>query len=537
VLNAGDPGTTVTFTASIANSANWLTISPTSGSATVTQPSPIQFSINSNAQSLAPGGYYGLVQITDSNSGKSPQYVVVVLNVSSNSQTVSPDPSPQGLVFTGAATQTITVAVSSSSPVNLTASAATTTGGTWLSVSPSSGSVSTSSSTKISVVTNLLGLKAGVYTGLVNIAIGAEVRGIPVTLIVTPAEGAASAQVFAETSACTPSRVVLAQTGTATNFSVPAGWPATLSIDAYDDCANPLSTGSVVAAFTNGDQPLNLHPSGPGLFSATWQPVNPTGGMTINVSGSSGTLEPGTTQISGGVTPNVAPVLFSNGTLNNYYPDAALSPGLIAQVYGSGLAAGVGQPGALPLPGLFQGTSVMIGSKQAPLYYVSSGQVNVQLPTELTTSQQVILASANNAFTLPDLLDINPLQSGIAAYADGTNNVIAQHADFSYVTAASPAKPGEIVIIYLAGMGATNPTVPSGQGAPTAEPLARVVNVPTVTVDGQNATVEFAGLAPGFVGLYQIDLQVPSTARTGSLALVVSQNGVAGNTTNLIVGQ
>lgn len=259
--------------------------------------------------------------------------------------------------------------------------------------------------------------------------------------------------------------------------------------------------------------------------------------MTINVKGSSGTLLPGSAQITGGVTPNVAPVLFPNGTLNNYNPDAALSPGLIAQVYGSGLASGVSQPGMLPLPGAFNGTSVMVGSLQAPLYYLSSGQVNVELPAELTTSQQVILVSASNAFTLPDVLDINPLQSGIAAYADGTNNVIAQHADFSYVTVSHPAKAGEVVIIYLAGMGATNPAVPSGQGAPTMEPLARVVSLPTVTVDGQTATVEFAGLAPGFVGLYQIDLQVPANARTGSLALIVSQSGVAGNTTNLIVGQ
>ena len=51
------------------------------------------------------------------------------------------------------------------------------------------------------------------------------------------------------------------------------------------------------------------------------------------------------------------------------------------------------------------------------------------------------------------------------------------------------------------------------------------------------AAVSFAGLAPGFVGLYQIDFQVPVNARTGSLPLVVSQSGVAGNTTNLIVGQ
>jgi minor extracellular serine protease Vpr len=69
------------------------------------------------------------------------------------------------------------------------------------------------------------------------------------------------------------------------------------------------------------------------------------------------------------------------------------------------------------------------------------------------------------------------------------------------------------------------------------EPLARVKNTPVVTVDGQSAPIEFAGLAPGFVGLFQIDLQVPGNATTGSVPLVVSPNGVAGNTTNLIVGQ
>jgi uncharacterized protein (TIGR03437 family) len=223
--------------------------------------------------------------------------------------------------------------------------------------------------------------------------------------------------------------------------------------------------------------------------------------------------------------------------LNNYYPAAALSPGLIAQVYGSGLAGAVGQPNSLPLPNVLQGASVQIGSHAAPLYYVSSTQVNVEIPAELAAGQYPILVTVNGASALPQTLTINALQPGIAAYADGTNNVIAQHADFSYVTAASPAKPSEVVIIYLAGMGATNPSVPSGQGAPTSEPLARVVNVPAVTVGGQNATVEFAGLAPGFVGLYQIDLQVPANASAGSLPLIVSQNGVAGNTTNLIVGQ
>ena len=535
VLNYGDPSSTVNFTASIVNAASWLTVSPTTGIATTSQPGSIQLSVGS-AQNLAAGGYYALVQIADANSHNSPQFVVVVLNVNSASSPVAPNPTPQGLVFTAAGVQPLAVAVSAAS-VNFTASAITTDGGAWLSVSPASGSVSSTSPATVSVNANPAGLKAGVYTGLVNVATGSQVRGVNVTLIVPAGTGAAADAKAAATPACAPTRVVLTQTGVTTNFAVPAGWPAALQIAMYDDCANPLGSGSVVASFSNGDPPLSFHFNSAGVYSATWQPGNPAGNMTINVRGSSGALQPATIQITGGVTPNVAPVLYPNGTINNYYAAAALSPGLIAQVYGAGLASGVGQPNSLPLPGVFQGTSVMIGSQLAPLYYVSSGQINVELPAELTTGQQVILVNANGAFTLPDLLDINPLQPGTAAYTDGSNNAIAQHADFSYVTAVHPAKLGEVVIIYLAGMGATNPAVPSGQGAPTTEPLARVVNLPVVTVDGQMAAVSFAGLAPGFVGLYQIDFQVPVNARTGSLPLVVSQSGVAGNTTNLIVGQ
>jgi uncharacterized protein (TIGR03437 family) len=537
VLNNGAPGSTVNFTTSVVNSVNWLTVSPATGTATASQPGVLTVSTNSHAQTLGAGAYYAVVQITDPKSNNSPQYVVVVLNVVNTNVPVAPDPMPQGLVFTAAGTQPITLAVSGPL-VTFSASGVTTDGGTWLSVSPGSGSVSSASPATVTVSVNPAGLKAGIYTGLVNTATGAQVRGVNVTLIVPAGAGAAAAlEAAAAASSCIPARVVLTQTGLTNNFAVPAGWPASLEIAMFDDCANSLSSGSVVASFTNGDPPLSLNSDTHGVFSATWQPGNATANTTVSVRGSSGTLQPGSAQITGVVTPNAAPVLYSNGTVNNYYGAAALSPGLIAQVYGSGLASGVGQPDSLPLPGEFQGTSVMIGSQLAPLYYVSSGQINVQIPTELTPGQERILVSVNGAFSLPDLLDINPLQPGVAAYTDGSNNVIAQHADFSYVTSDHPAKPSEVVIIYLAGMGATNPAVPSGQGAPTMEPLARVVNMPTVTVDGQNAAVSFAGLAPGFVGLYQVDLQVPANARSGSLALVVSQNGVAGNTTNLIVGQ
>ena len=70
---------------------------------------------------------------------------------------------------------------------------------------------------------------------------------------------------------------------------------------------------------------------------------------------------------------------------------------------------------------------------------------------------------------------------------------------------ASPAKQGEVVVIYLSGMGATSPAVKSGQPAPGGPNLAKAVVQPTVTLNGQAASVQFAGLSPGFVGLYQVN--------------------------------
>jgi uncharacterized protein (TIGR03437 family) len=87
--------------------------------------------------------------------------------------------------------------------------------------------------------------------------------------------------------------------------------------------------------------------------------------------------------------------------------------------------------------------------------------------------------------------------------------------------------------IYLAGMGATDPAVPSGD--PTPSQLIPSIVQPTIFVDGQQATKDFAGLTPTGVGLYFINFVVPSNARTGMLSVVVMQNGIASNTTTLPV--
>ncbi|HME06320.1 MAG TPA: hypothetical protein VKG25_04685, partial [Bryobacteraceae bacterium] len=278
-----------------------------------------------------------------------------------------------------------------------------------------------------------------------------------------------------------------------------------------------------------------------GQYSATWQPVYPSAQATIIVRASESGFQPAVAQLTGAVAANnlTPPVLATHGTLNNLNPvvgGALLAPGTIAQVYGSGLASQTASPGVTPLVSVFNGASFIAGGLLAPLYYLSAGQLDVQIPNELKPGQQyAIIATVNNAYTLPDVLDLNPATPGVAALADST--VIAQHSDYSYVDANHPARPGEVLTIYLAGMGATNPAVASGQPSPSTEPLGRVTIAPTVLVDSQNAGVQFAGLTPGAVGLYQINFTVPLNSASGMLNLVVMQNGVSSNTTKLPVSQ
>jgi uncharacterized protein (TIGR03437 family) len=102
------------------------------------------------------------------------------------------------------------------------------------------------------------------------------------------------------------------------------------------------------------------------------------------------------------------------------------------------------------------------------------------------------------------------------------------------VTDQSPAKPGEYIAVYLVGMGPTNTPVSSGAPAPS-NPLATVTIPPSITVNGEGASYIFAGLAPGLVGAYQVNLQVPADAINGDLVLTFSEDGINSNSAILPV--
>jgi uncharacterized protein (TIGR03437 family) len=371
-------------------------------------------------------------------------------------------------------------------------------------------------------------------------------QSVNVTYLVT-SSSTSNSRPKPEAQGCTPSKLALAETGLPNNFAVPAGWPATLIVQLNDDCGASVTNGTVIAGFSNGDAPLALVGDSLGNYSATWQPGAVTSEMVITLNAASGTLQPATATLYGGISQNQTPppTLAPGATLNDFNPvvGGALSPGMIAQVYGSGMSASPVSTGVLPLPAMFNNTFAQVGSHQAPFYYLSNDQLNVQIPTELTPTQQLpMLLSVNSALTLPITLDIVPAAPGVLSAFDGptppsTQNgahIIAQHLNYTPVTSANPGKPSEYLVMYLAGLGATDPPVASGHPAPGSPP-ANVTVKPVVTVDSLPSNVVFAGLAPGFVGLYQIDFQVPSGASSGEDVVTVTQNGVAANSTLLPV--
>jgi uncharacterized protein (TIGR03437 family) len=304
-----------------------------------------------------------------------------------------------------------------------------------------------------------------------------------------------------------------------------------------NDCGQPVTTGQVVATFSNGDSPLILPAADTttGTYTTTWTPRNTGQQVAITVTASAKNFPTATTKIAGQVTPNAAPLLTPNGTLNAFAiaaePGVPFAPGMIVQIYGSNLASQAASGGVIPLPTSINQTSVSIGGMDAPLYYVSPGQINAQIPFELTPGNPYqLVVNANGALSTPSPIQLASDAPGIAQYAAG--QAIAQHvSNNSLITETSPAMPGEYVVFYVAGMGVTSPAVSSGTASPSAN-LPSLLDAPTLTLNGAPVTnVLFAGLTPTLVGLYQVDFQVPMNAPNGDLPLVLTQtSGVTAST-------
>jgi uncharacterized protein (TIGR03437 family) len=165
------------------------------------------------------------------------------------------------------------------------------------------------------------------------------------------------------------------------------------------------------------------------------------------------------------------------------------------------------------------------------VYYVSPGQINFIVPDVSSGSQQVVVknsAGTSVAFTVT----ISTLGPALFPWPD--NQVVATRQDFSLAAKAGtfagattvPAKPGDTIILWGTGFGPTTPAAPGGEETPS-DTTYSTSTLPTVTIDNVSATVYGAALAPGFAGLYQVAIQVPTSLGNGDWPIVASIGGVS----------
>jgi uncharacterized protein (TIGR03437 family) len=185
------------------------------------------------------------------------------------------------------------------------------------------------------------------------------------------------------------------------------------------------------------------------------------------------------------------------------------------------------------------------GASQAPLLFVGPTQVNFQMPlgiapglaipAQLTKADgSTLLTTFNIGSTAPGIFTL--LQNGQGQGAVLNANY-TQNGSLESTVGAMPVARGSYVHIFATGAGATTPTLQPGQPAPASgNPLIFTNVQPSVTIGGVSAQVLFSGLAPGFVGLWQIDAVVPQSVTPGSaVSLVVSAGGVTSNVVTIAV--
>jgi uncharacterized protein (TIGR03437 family) len=240
-----------------------------------------------------------------------------------------------------------------------------------------------------------------------------------------------------------------------------------------------------------------------------------------------------------------APAVNAGGVvLGAGYAQAPLAPGTIISLFGQNLSAVQSQVSSFPLPRNMNGVRVLVNGQEAPLFYISTTQINAQLPVELSpgTTAQVVVEN-NGMAGAPQTIQVAAVSPGVftlgpsfgqqGAVLIANTNLLAMPA-----TAGVPSRPaqaGEIVSIFCTGLGATDPAVATGNPGPSSPP-ATVKTPAAVSIGGLLATVSFAGLAPGYAGLYQVNAQVPAGVTPGdAVPVIITQGGASTNTATLAV--
>lgn len=227
------------------------------------------------------------------------------------------------------------------------------------------------------------------------------------------------------------------------------------------------------------------------------------------------------------------PAIAGGGVVNAASFTAQVSPGGLATVFGSNFTGtGLDAVASFPLPSSLGGVSVQVNGVNAPVLYASFSQINFQIPWETKEGSATVLVSVNGF--IGNKVNITVQGTSPALFVQGSH-AVAQNSDFSLNNPSNPAKVGGTILAYFTGGGAVSNQPADGAPAGSGSDLSTATSTVTATIGGQTAQVPFAGLAPGFVGLWQANVVVPAGLTQGNFPLILTVGGQASNSANVSV--
>jgi uncharacterized protein (TIGR03437 family) len=241
------------------------------------------------------------------------------------------------------------------------------------------------------------------------------------------------------------------------------------------------------------------------------------------------------------------PTVFSGGILNagSYAVGQPVAPGSLVAIYGSSLSTATVSGDTVPLSAQINGTSVTFNGIAAPLLFVSSGQINAQLPWETlsanaTSGSVNVVVTNGSTSSAPMPVQLVPIAPGIYSIPAGAGYAVAVNNSDSSLAApvgaipgvfTHPAAVGDAIILYANGLGPLDN--PDADGAASSDALRHTLGTPVVLLGGQQANVFFSGLTPQFPGVNQVNFFVPQVPAGNSIPLQLQAGGIT--TTDQVV--
>jgi uncharacterized protein (TIGR03437 family) len=240
-------------------------------------------------------------------------------------------------------------------------------------------------------------------------------------------------------------------------------------------------------------------------------------------------------------TPTIAAVVSASA----FGEFKSISPGSWIEIYGSNLGIGTqtwsgADFSGVNAPDSLGGTEVTIGGQSAFIDFISPGQVNALVPSNVAAGTQAVTVTVGSLTSADYNIAVNAVEPGLDAPPSfnigGMQYAVALFADGTYVLpvgaipglTSRPAQPGDEIVLYGIGFGPVQPNLPAGQLVEQANSLASF----EMSIGGVAVTnVPYAGLAPNFTGLYQFNVVAPANPGNGAVPLTFTVGGVAGTQT------